>query len=62
MWTINREEYFMDRICEKIDKESQGGLEDYLDSMKYHVTKEKHMLKNGTEYEAYTWETDHGAF
>ena len=61
MW-MNREAHFMDKICEKIDKESQTGLEDYLDSIKYEVTKEKHMLKDGTEYDVYTWDTDHGAF
>lgn len=63
MWPLNnREEYFMDRICGKICKESQNGLEEYFDSLKYPVSKERRTLKNGREYDAYTWETDHGAF
>lgn len=62
VWMNNREAYYMDKICDKIDKESQTGLENYLGSIKYPITKEKHTLPNGTEYDVYSWETDHGAF
>ena len=58
----NRTRKYMDKICEKIDKDSQEGLDLYLGT----IRQEKHYFRKtgpgGREYDVIQWENPHGAF